>query len=140
MCDFQAKTTRKIVLRMECTECKYRKQLPIKRCKHFELGGDKKRKVSYCLTITISCKESIANSCFYCSSHLMFLSINVIFHVNLCFLALCYKVCMFALVLFYFIYLFFPLMSHYSFPFYVTLPLSPHMLSLPPFIFLSKER
>ena len=42
----QAKTTKKIVLRMECTSCKYRKQLPIKRCKHFELGGDKKRKVS----------------------------------------------------------------------------------------------
>lgn len=41
---FQAKTTKKIVLRMECTECKYRKQKPIKRCKHFELGGDKKRK------------------------------------------------------------------------------------------------
>ena len=41
----QAKTTKKIVLRMECTECKIRKQLPIKRCKHFELGGDKKRKV-----------------------------------------------------------------------------------------------
>lgn len=31
---------------MECTECKYRKQIPLKRCKHFELGGDKKRKVS----------------------------------------------------------------------------------------------
>lgn len=41
----QAKTTKKIVLRMECTECKYRKQIPLKRCKHFELGGDKKRKV-----------------------------------------------------------------------------------------------
>ncbi|WAR07445.1 RL44-like protein [Mya arenaria] len=41
----KAKTTKKIVLRMECTSCKYRKQLPIKRCKHFELGGDKKRKV-----------------------------------------------------------------------------------------------
>merc|ERR1712121_447531 len=40
----KAKTTRKIVLRMECTTCKYRKQLSIKRCKHFELGGDKKRK------------------------------------------------------------------------------------------------
>jgi len=40
----KAKTTKKIVLRMECTECKYRKQLPIKRCKHFEMGGDKKRK------------------------------------------------------------------------------------------------
>ena len=41
----QAKTTKKIVLKMECTECKFRKQLPIKRCKHFELGGDKKKKV-----------------------------------------------------------------------------------------------
>ncbi|CAG2162277.1 unnamed protein product [Oppiella nova] len=40
----KAKTTKKIVLRMECSECKYRKQLPIKRCKHFEIGGDKKRK------------------------------------------------------------------------------------------------
>ncbi|KAK0092058.1 hypothetical protein PV326_002293 [Microctonus aethiopoides] len=40
----KAKTTKKIVLRMECTECKYRKQLALKRCKHFELGGDKKRK------------------------------------------------------------------------------------------------
>ncbi|CAG5130941.1 unnamed protein product [Candidula unifasciata] len=34
----------KPVFRKKCTECKYRKQLPIKRCKHFELGGDKKRK------------------------------------------------------------------------------------------------
>ncbi|XP_053667588.1 60S ribosomal protein L44 [Anopheles marshallii] len=40
----KAKTTKKIVLRMECVECKYRKQTPLKRCKHFELGGDKKRK------------------------------------------------------------------------------------------------
>lgn len=40
----QAKTTKKIVLRMECTECKFRKQTPLKRCKHFELGGDRKRK------------------------------------------------------------------------------------------------
>merc|ERR1711982_282835 len=40
----KAKTTRKIVLRMECTECKLRMQLAIKRCKHFELGGDKKKK------------------------------------------------------------------------------------------------
>lgn len=41
----QAKTTKKIVLKMECCTCKYRKQLAIKRCKHFELGGDKKKKV-----------------------------------------------------------------------------------------------
>merc|ERR1712157_31695 len=40
----KAKTTKKVVLRMECTECKYRKQVPLKRCKHFELGGEKKRK------------------------------------------------------------------------------------------------
>lgn len=40
----KAKTTKKVVLRMECTTCKQRKQVSIKRCKHFELGGDKKRK------------------------------------------------------------------------------------------------
>merc|ERR1739840_72501 len=40
----KAKTTKKIVLRLECTKCKARKQFPLKRCKHFELGGDKKRK------------------------------------------------------------------------------------------------
>ncbi|GMS98871.1 hypothetical protein PENTCL1PPCAC_21046 [Pristionchus entomophagus] len=40
----KAKTTKKIVLKMECNECKHRKQLPIKRCKHFELGGAKKAK------------------------------------------------------------------------------------------------
>ncbi len=41
----KAKTTKKIVLRMECTTCRKKKQTAIKRCKHFELGGDKKRKV-----------------------------------------------------------------------------------------------
>ena len=40
----KAKVTKKIVLRLECTVCKYKLQLPIKRCKHFELGGDKKTK------------------------------------------------------------------------------------------------
>ncbi|KAJ3257961.1 40s ribosomal protein L44e [Chytriomyces hyalinus] len=40
----KAKTTKKIVLRLECNVCKYKHQLPIKRCKHFELGGDKKTK------------------------------------------------------------------------------------------------
>ena len=40
----KAKTTKKVVLRMECVECKYKSQKPIKRCKHFELGGDKKCK------------------------------------------------------------------------------------------------
>ena len=27
------------VLRLECKKCKYKSQLPIKRCKTFELGG-----------------------------------------------------------------------------------------------------
>merc|ERR1712170_151349 len=40
----KAKTTKKIVLRLECTECKYKHQVHIKRCKHFELGGDKRSK------------------------------------------------------------------------------------------------
>lgn len=42
----QAKTTKKIVLRLECVEpnCRSKRMLAIKRCKHFELGGDKKRK------------------------------------------------------------------------------------------------
>ncbi|KAH7650322.1 60S ribosomal L44 [Cryptosporidium bovis] len=39
-----AKTTKKIVLRLECTKCKQRRFLAIKRCKHFQLGADKKRK------------------------------------------------------------------------------------------------
>ncbi|CAG8451622.1 27169_t:CDS:2 [Dentiscutata erythropus] len=40
----KAKTTKKIVLRLECQSCKYKHQVAIKRCKHFELGGDKKTK------------------------------------------------------------------------------------------------
>merc|ERR1712216_817716 len=40
----KAKTTKKISLRLECTECKYKHQTHIKRCKHFELGGDKRSK------------------------------------------------------------------------------------------------
>merc|ERR1712053_9159 len=40
----KAKTTKKLVLRLECTECKWKNQCPIKRTKHFELGGEKKRK------------------------------------------------------------------------------------------------
>merc|ERR1711985_9780 len=40
----KAKTTKKIVLRLQCTKSKKKKLLVIKRCKHFELGGDKKRK------------------------------------------------------------------------------------------------
>merc|ERR1711962_851444 len=40
----KAKTTKKVTLRLECTKSKKKKLLVIKRCKHFELGGDKKRK------------------------------------------------------------------------------------------------
>ena len=41
----QAKTTKKIVLRLACTVCKAQHMHAIKRCKHFEIGGDKKVKV-----------------------------------------------------------------------------------------------
>ncbi|WIA23896.1 hypothetical protein OEZ86_007170 [Tetradesmus obliquus] len=40
----KAKTTKKIVLRLQCSECKQSSMKPIKRCKHFEIGGDKKSK------------------------------------------------------------------------------------------------
>uniref|UniRef100_V5GYW2 Putative 60s ribosomal protein n=1 Tax=Ixodes ricinus TaxID=34613 RepID=V5GYW2_IXORI len=36
----KAKTTKEVVLRMECTECKNRKQLPIKRCKHLRESAE----------------------------------------------------------------------------------------------------
>ncbi|XP_077350018.1 large ribosomal subunit protein eL42-like [Lithobates pipiens] len=41
-----AKTTKKIVLTLECVafNCRSKRMLAIKRCKHFELRGDKKRK------------------------------------------------------------------------------------------------
>lgn len=38
----KAKTTKKIVLRLECSDCKHKKQLALKRCKQFQLGGQKK--------------------------------------------------------------------------------------------------
>lgn len=40
----KAKTTKKITLRLECKDCKYKMQLPMKRCKHFEIGGTKQAK------------------------------------------------------------------------------------------------
>ncbi|KAJ4818681.1 60S ribosomal protein L44 [Rhynchospora pubera] len=40
----KAKTTKKIVLKLQCQICKHYSQHPIKRCKHFEIGGDKKGK------------------------------------------------------------------------------------------------
>jgi len=39
----KAKTTKKIVLRLSCPECKMISLMPIKRCKHFEIGGEKKK-------------------------------------------------------------------------------------------------
>ena len=33
----KAKTTKKVTLKLECTKCKAKSMLPIKRCKHFEL-------------------------------------------------------------------------------------------------------
>ena len=33
----KAKTTKKVVLRMECKDCKFKMQQAIKRCKHFEV-------------------------------------------------------------------------------------------------------
>ncbi|XP_078221447.1 large ribosomal subunit protein eL42-like [Callithrix jacchus] len=41
----KAKTTKKIVLRLECVEpnCRSKRMLAIKKCKHFGLGGDKRK-------------------------------------------------------------------------------------------------
>lgn len=39
----KAKTTKKITLRLECKVCKTKKQVTIKRCKHFELGVSRKK-------------------------------------------------------------------------------------------------
>lgn len=39
----KAKTTKKIVLRLTCPECKMVALNPIKRCKQFEIGGEKKK-------------------------------------------------------------------------------------------------
>ncbi|ELW63370.1 Methionine aminopeptidase 1 [Tupaia chinensis] len=46
----EAKTIKKIVLRLECVEpnCRSKRMLATKRCKHFELGRDKKRKGQEC--------------------------------------------------------------------------------------------
>ena len=40
----KAKTTKKIVLRLQCQVCKTSHMHAIKRCKHFEIGGEKKAK------------------------------------------------------------------------------------------------
>ncbi|XP_063934342.1 uncharacterized protein LOC135146124 [Zophobas morio] len=38
------KVHKKVSLRLECQKCKRKKQIKLKRCKNFELGGEKKRK------------------------------------------------------------------------------------------------
>ncbi|GAB0496698.1 hypothetical protein MMPV_008012 [Pyropia vietnamensis] len=40
----KAKTTKKVVLRLECTVCKFKSHKTLARCKHFELGDQKKTK------------------------------------------------------------------------------------------------
>ena len=55
---------------MECSVCKSKKQIAIKRCKHFELGGEKKTKV-----ILLSCFN---NSILFINSSLI-LECNTIF-------------------------------------------------------------
>merc|ERR1712057_103356 len=42
----KAKTTKKIVLRLQCQTCKFTHLHSIKRCKHFEIGGEQKTKKS----------------------------------------------------------------------------------------------
>ncbi len=43
----KAKTTKKVVLRLECSECKKKSLYKIKRCKTFVLGGTGKVKSEY---------------------------------------------------------------------------------------------
>ena len=67
----QAKTTKKVVLRMECTTCRKKKQVSLKRTKHFELGGDKKRKVCVyaCVFYRSANESSIPHSLSLSLSH-----------------------------------------------------------------------
>jgi len=38
----KVKTTKKVVLKLKCSKCSQSHQHVLKRCKHFELGGQKK--------------------------------------------------------------------------------------------------
>ncbi|KAK5632479.1 hypothetical protein RRF57_008193 [Xylaria bambusicola] len=51
----KAKTTKKVVLRLECNGCKAKKQLPLKRCKHFELGYDTSHSPGEGMETNIAC-------------------------------------------------------------------------------------
>ena len=50
----KAKTTKKVVLRLECTQCKTKAQLALKRCKHFELGYVAAKMNVQVLVLTVS--------------------------------------------------------------------------------------
>lgn len=79
----QAKTTKKIVLRLECVEpnCRSKRMLAIKRCKHFELGGDKKRKVGIWV-VELDHVCSMKSDCKGALSELVFNCQNVHCHFN----------------------------------------------------------
>ena len=51
----KAKTTKKVVLRLECTQCKTKAQLALKRCKHFELGYVWRNHVPIDIWLTTRC-------------------------------------------------------------------------------------
>ncbi len=40
----KAKTYKKVTLRLECKDCKFKMQLPLKRCSKFEIGAIKQGK------------------------------------------------------------------------------------------------
>ncbi|KAF9041290.1 ribosomal protein L44-domain-containing protein, partial [Panaeolus papilionaceus] len=74
----KAKTTKKVVLRLECTVCKYKMQLALKRCKHFELGGEKKTKgaaLTFVRFVARSCRFTLilftvnVHLCVFMTSH-----------------------------------------------------------------------
>lgn len=47
--------------------CRSKRMLAIKRCKHFELGGDKKRKVSVAITLANELQDLSSLLLFYMS-------------------------------------------------------------------------
>ena len=62
----KAKTTKKVVLRLECTNCKTKAQLALKRCKHFELGYvhlDMELGVEKLLTVVLQRRQEDEGCC-----------------------------------------------------------------------------
>jgi len=61
----KAKTTKKVVLRLECTVCKYKMQLSLKRCKHFELRREENQgSGAHILNEVVLCFPSFMYTCF----------------------------------------------------------------------------